>query len=413
MSHNTTDPLYSQLVRLAHAHPELRGDLLPLLKEAGTYQDYVKRKQQKGEKPLDEEAWKARTQGGGASPAKKPQEKGKGEEKKETKGEKDSTPTTVDKKLGDVLSQWHSSGSDPIYAVSSNASAGKPVPKHVAEAALAKVTSMIDNADAHGWTPSDVKELNQAKKLLEKSVGKKSDAKKPDSKSKSWKKNYGKSMESVMGKHSLTDADAEQVLEFRKERPRKGQPASPSELLRRFMQKAKPETKERMKGVSPQEFMKMLGVIFDDEEGVGKSATTQEPTMAVRSLRSGLIRLAHDHPEFRKDLLPIITACGCESEGPMMGKFEEGKPADPTKHMSPEDAEEWRKNTDKYEDKFKNAGCEKLPEGGMRDNCEKKKQEGGGEEKEDEKKEASLRAGLIRLAHTHPEFRKDILPLLR
>ena len=58
-------------------------------------------------------------------------------------------------------------------------------------------------------------------------------------------------------------------------------------------------------------------------------------------LRTRLIRLASEHPEFRKDLLPLI----------------------------------------------KSAGCEKLPEGGMRDNCEKKKEEGA--KNEEEKKEAS------------------------
>lgn len=61
-------------------------------------------------------------------------------------------------------------------------------------------------------------------------------------------------------------------------------------------------------------------------------------------LRTRLIRLASEHPEFRKDLLPLI----------------------------------------------KSAGCEKLPEGGMRDNCEKKKEEGAKSEGE-EKKEASSR----------------------
>ena len=61
----------------------------------------------------------------------------------------------------------------------------------------------------------------------------------------------------------------------------------------------------------------------------------------------------------------------------------------------------------------KTAGCEKLPEGGMRDNCEAKKEEGAENEKEDAKKEAALRKGLIRLAAMHPEFRADLLPLLK
>jgi hypothetical protein len=38
------------------------------------------------------------------------------------------------------------------------------------------------------------------------------------------------------------------------------------------------------------------------------------------------------------------------------------------------------------------AGCEKLPEGGMRDNCEKKKEEGGEEKKEASKKTAARMA---------------------
>ena len=81
--------------------------------------------------------------------------------------------------------------------------------------------------------------------------------------------------------------------------------------------------------------------------------------MSDTLLRTRLIRLASEHPEFRKDLLPLI----------------------------------------------KSAGCEKLPEGGMRDNCEKKKEEGAksdsdkpkneGKPWEKDKKEASKKqAGM-------------------
>jgi len=43
-------------------------------------------------------------------------------------------------------------------------------------------------------------------------------------------------------------------------------------------------------------------------------------------------------------------------------RFEEGKPADPTKNMSPEEAKEWKANTEKHKDKFKKkeAGSEGL-----------------------------------------------------
>jgi hypothetical protein len=36
-------------------------------------------------------------------------------------------------------------------------------------------------------------------------------------------------------------------------------------------------------------------------------------------------------------------------------RFEEGKPADPTENMDPEDAKKWKSNTDEYGDKFKSA----------------------------------------------------------
>lgn len=114
---------------------------------------------------------------------------------------------------------------------------------------------------------------------------------------------------------------------------------------------------------------------------------------STNTLHSQLIRLAHAHPEFRKDLLPLIQACD-HTEGPMMGKYEEGVPADPTENMSPEDKKEWELNTLKNKDKFKQAEDEESDEDG-------------------EKKEAALRSQIIRLAHAHPEFRKDLLPLFK
>lgn len=41
------------------------------------------------------------------------------------------------------------------------------------------------------------------------------------------------------------------------------------------------------------------------------------------------------------------------AEDEKLSRFEEGKPADPTKHMDPEDAKAWKENTDEYGDKFK------------------------------------------------------------
>lgn len=65
-------------------------------------------------------------------------------------------------------------------------------------------------------------------------------------------------------------------------------------------------------------------------------------------LRNRLIRLAHANPAVRKDVLCLLA-----SEGPTTGKYEEGKPADPTENMSPEDKKTWELNTLKHKDDFK------------------------------------------------------------
>ncbi len=65
--------LRSRLIRLAAVHPELRADILPLLKEAAgpSYKDYVDRKRNKGEKPLAQDAWESRVMGKGKGDSKK------------------------------------------------------------------------------------------------------------------------------------------------------------------------------------------------------------------------------------------------------------------------------------------------------------------------------------------------------
>lgn len=60
-----------------------------------------------------------------------------------------------------------------------------------------------------------------------------------------------------------------------------------------------------------------------------------------------------DMRDYDKD---AVTA----GEDEKRSRFEEGKPADPTKHMDPEDAKEWKENTDEYGDKFKTA-TKKIP----------------------------------------------------
>jgi hypothetical protein len=85
--------------------------------------------------------------------------------------------------------------------------------------------------------------------------------------------------------------------------------------------------------------------------------------MSDKILRKELIKLAHANKDLRPHLMPIIEAsvpkaAGCEKlpEGPMRDNCEKSK----------EDGEVGKKE----------AGCEKLPEGPMRDNCQKSKEDG-------------------------------------
>ncbi len=328
-----SDTLRSGLIRLAFQNPDLRADLLPLLtKEAAgpSYKDYVEKKRKKGEKPLDEGAWESRVKGKG---------EGKSEEKDEGKkdeggGKTVSLSRAEGEKLSEALGGWHSSASDPIYAVSSHASAGKPISAEAAKKALGKVTFMLEHAEAHRLSDSEKKQLSSAKKMLEKAVGSKSEKPKSEKPKPKFKGNYRPKMESVMTKHDLTDDDAKQVMEFSVARPKKGKEQSPEELKRRFMQNAKPETKERMKNMSPADFMIMLRAVLDQEEGGGKTA----------SLRSGLIRLAYENPNMRSALLPLLaegsikTAGGPDSTGRNWKKHKttginhwiwQGRPGDP------------------------------------------------------------------------------------
>lgn len=57
----------------------------------------------------------------------------------------------------------------------------------------------------------------------------------------------------------------------------------------------------------------------------------------------------------RSELLGPLRKAGA-AEDDKASKFEEGKPADPTKNMSPEEAAKWKSENEKNKDKFKNAG---------------------------------------------------------
>lgn len=199
------DATYAHLVRLAHAKPEFRGKLLPLLLKyaAPDYKKYVERKKREGKRPLGRKEWHAKVM---------------------------STGEAQTKDLPPRKSQYH-------------------------------------------------EEVNK-----------------------------------IMDSNKLHDEDADEVLAYKKQLPTKGgrKKRTPEQIKQDFLAHTKnPETKKRVQGMNAAEFGKLLAFIMEDEEGgeggMGKAASAVE-----QALRSATIRLAHQRPELRPVLLPLLkhTAAG-------------------------------------------------------------------------------------------------------
>lgn len=123
-------------------------------------------------------------------------------------------------------------------------------------------------------------------------------------------------------------------------------PKTDAQKMQEFLAMARPETRERMKGLSPAEFMQILGAVVDaDEAGANvdalsktaavrpdiaftaeiydrvadlfdkgvtddemkKMLTGKKPKAKKASLRNAMIRLAYEKPHLRKHLLPLVT----------------------------------------------------------------------------------------------------------
>ncbi len=153
-------------------------------------------------------------------------------------------------------------------------------------------------------------------------------------------------LQSLVKKLKLKKPDTEEMKAFKKVAPKK---LSPARLMQKFLAKAKPETKERMKGVSPADFMKMLGAIMDEEETTGKKASVP---MSNGQILKGLIRVAHANPETRVTLLPIIKKAIEFNTPEALKKYLQDHPgADPKKHtVKKQDSGKSKKEEDSGKD---------------------------------------------------------------
>ena len=84
------------------------------------------------------------------------------------------------KRIAELMSPWHSSGSDPIYAVSSHWDGGLAVARRSVEGALANIDRDVALAETaagrerNGWTKTDLRQLKTIRNYLRKSLGSKS-----------------------------------------------------------------------------------------------------------------------------------------------------------------------------------------------------------------------------------------------
>lgn len=82
------------------------------------------------------------------------------------------------------------------------------------------------------------------------------------------------------------------------------------------------------------------------------------PKQAAAELRHLATSLENNPSEAWRDvaasnIVSLMRKLASTAEEDKEGRFEEGKPADPTKNMSPEEARKWREYNEMYEDKFK------------------------------------------------------------
>ena len=139
-----------------------------------------------------------------------------------------------------------------------------------------------------------------------------------------------------------------------------------------------------------------------------------------KTIKARLVRLAHERPEFRASLMPIITADWGGDE--LVG----GREWDKGQSYGPPYGPNF-KLKDPPKNPCGSGRCPKCKYMGGEEKCYTKRDVGVKPSKDKAKynreyrkkyvdrtvKAAALKSQLIRLAHAHPEFQGVLLPLLR
>lgn len=314
--------LSRNVLKLAKANPRLARDLLSAYQDsrtAASYEEYVKRKERKGEKPLSKPDWEAQWNPKGDAAKKMREENTPKKDEGKDKGKKAPAKKapSVSAEVADLIGRWGgSTGTKEQQALSNVSKALKKGEMPDAAAAASAAKTISEWKSSGNFSSAEKKDFDKMLRAL-KSVGatppapaKKDEDKsesKPKSKSTKPKAKKTPALTKLLSKHSLKDGDADSVLDWKKKKPAAGKKLSDAQMLARFLAHASPETKERMKGMSPKDFMAVYNAIMEDEEGGGKQAALKLAASLPKGdpLRRDILARVKKEASFMSELLKL------------------------------------------------------------------------------------------------------------
>lgn len=105
--------------------------------------------------------------------------------------------------------------------------------------------------EGSGYTPGELSKMHATiKTLLKAQQGRK----------------YAAPVLEISNKYDLEGEDADELYDFKADKPNRGSSITDAELFQKFLAKASPETRERMQGMDLKDFMVMYKSIMDEDE---------------------------------------------------------------------------------------------------------------------------------------------------
>jgi hypothetical protein len=124
---------------------------------------------------------------------------------------------------------------------------------------------------------------------------------------------YTKDVLEIANAHDLEGEDADDLREFKSDKPARGKKLTPQELMQKFLKHAKPETRDRMKGMPVSDFLAMYKAILaesgedDSERGKLAREVEQPHDVVQKALQDG--RLAEDEEDLTTSAEDRLLLC--------------------------------------------------------------------------------------------------------